>query len=614
MDILTGGAGSSQPSIADSSGNGFNLSQVTTSQQGTLAVADQNGLNTIRFTKANSQSYQLATAILSGAVAGSMYMVYKVVSTTVDNRMLEWGSTIGTTWPYSDGTLYNTFGSTSQYNFAAPTGALMSAGYRVYSLYSAPNDWSFYVDGGTGGSSGGTSPLFHSASNTVSWNPNPPYLGQDATYSIFTDGWIAEIYFTYAKQSTADRQRNEGYLAWKWGLQGNLDPSHPYKAAAPRASAPVMGIGDPVASGVAGSILFIDNNESLAQDNSNFFWDDFNKYLKIGSVGTQGTYYLNGLRSLYEVSNVSGNNWFEGNSGNISTTGYGNFATGDGALQSLTTGYSNCAMGGASTYGPTVLGDLTTGYNNVGIGAGALGGLINGNGNMAIGDSSLLRSTSDNQNVAIGSRALGIVGYTGTTGNNQNVALGNSCGVNLATASLNTLVGNLILGNATNAIGNTIIGGTAFQGINGSVNYNTIIGIWDPAITGLNDVIALAGGRFGIQMEWGYTTANTWSFYSRVTSNSSGIHIYGVADAVPPTNYERACLDWNLTSNVFRFASQKGGTGTVRLIAIDGFQKAGAPAAGDLPAGTFALINDTSGGQTWLAYNAAGTIRKVQLV
>jgi hypothetical protein len=94
----------------------------------------------------------------------------------------------------------------------------------------------------------------------------------------------------------------------------------------------------------------------------------------------------------------------------------------------------------------------------------------------------------------------------------------------------------------------------------------------------------------------------------------NGLHIYNYQDAAISTaNYERAILDWNATSNVFRIASQKGGTGTVRLIAIDGFQKAGAPAAGDLPSGTMALINDTSGGATWLCYNAAGTIRKVQL-
>jgi hypothetical protein len=59
--------------------------------------------------------------------------------------------------------------------------------------------------------------------------------------------------------------------------------------------------------------------------------------------------------------------------------------------------------------------------------------------------------------------------------------------------------------------------------------------------------------------------------------------------------------------------AQKGGTGTARLIAIDGFQKAGAPAAGDLPSGTCAFIDDTTNNQTWLVFNKAGTIRKVQL-
>jgi len=36
--------------------------------------------------------------------------------------------------------------------------------------------------------------------------------------------------------SDADRQKLEGYLAHKWGLQANLPADHPYKAAAPSAS------------------------------------------------------------------------------------------------------------------------------------------------------------------------------------------------------------------------------------------------------------------------------------------------------------------------------------------------------------------------------------------
>jgi hypothetical protein len=33
--------------------------------------------------------------------------------------------------------------------------------------------------------------------------------------------------------TTTDRQKLEGYLAHKWGLEGNLPADHPYKSAAP---------------------------------------------------------------------------------------------------------------------------------------------------------------------------------------------------------------------------------------------------------------------------------------------------------------------------------------------------------------------------------------------
>jgi len=78
-------------------------------------------------------------------------------------------------------------------------------------------------------------------------------------------------------------------------------------------------------------------------------------------------------------------------------------------------------------------------------------------------------------------------------------------------------------------------------------------------------------------------------------------------------NFERGVLDWNITANVFRIGTQAGGSGTVRLTAYDAFSKAGAPAATDLPAGTCAFIDDTTNNQTWLVFNKAGTIRKVQL-
>jgi hypothetical protein len=46
------------------------------------------------------------------------------------------------------------------------------------------------------------------------------------------NSWIAEIIFTGAI-SFATLQRIEGYLAWKWGLQGNLPATHPNRNRPP---------------------------------------------------------------------------------------------------------------------------------------------------------------------------------------------------------------------------------------------------------------------------------------------------------------------------------------------------------------------------------------------
>jgi hypothetical protein len=623
MDLLTGSAGSSQATIPDQSGNGFNLSQSTGSQQGTLAVADQNGLNTLRLTQVNSQNYQLALSILSGATAGSLYMVYKVVSTTADNRMLGWGASGVSTWPYVSGDLYNNFGAPGQYLCGIPTGALLSAGYRIFSVYSDTNDWSLYVDGGTGGSSGGISPLHHETANTVSWTSTAPYLGADNAFSTFTDGWVAELYFTNAHQTTSDRQRNEGYLAHKWGLTGNLSPSHPYKSVAPTLPLPpTTSIGGAVDGGTNLSALFINPVGILAQDNPNFTYDPATKYLSVGVTGGTGRYYVNGQPAIYQVPNGSGDNWFEGNSGNGTLTGYRNYATGDNAMANVTTGTKNFAIGSYA------LNALTTGDQNVAVGDGGLLSITTASNNVSLGQAALLGLIDGNQNVGIGFAALQALTTTGGN-SDQNVAVGSfagnvasssihsvfigaSCAVSLTSSTSDVFVGRASGYSLTGTTsGNVYVGDAAGLNITAGSN-TTIVGRWLGPSAAVSNVIGFASGTNLLQ-DWNYIHANAWSFQRLGTAQ--GLHVYNTLDNPDgPTNWERGLLDWNATANTFRLASQAGGTGTVRLIAVDGFQKAGAPAAGDLPSGTFALINDTSGGQTWLAYNAAGTIRKVQLV
>lgn len=415
-----------------------------------------------------------------------------------------------------------------------------------------------------------------------------------------------------------------------------------------------------LSGGTTGSILFIGAGSALTQDNSNFFWDDSLFKLKIGSGSGIPSYAIGSKSAIFVVPNVSGDNWFEGEAGNTTLTGDSNFGTGTLALSSLTTGQGNVAIGvealrdctagnqntaigqtamafmisGSQNFamGTSALGSISTGSFNVGIGSFCMPIISTGANNVAIGNTSLQGLTTATSNVSIGhgsgnhintgsgNVAIGESALFTVTTSGDNVAIGGASLI-VATGTFNVAMGSLSAKNWTTGDYNTLLGGgVLFNTPSG--NHNTVVGSWEgPAVNmdnvisltdGLSNSVLLGGARFA-GVDFNYSVANVWSFSKHL--NPIGMHIYNTTDTFPPpVNYERACLDWNLTSNVFRFASQAGGTGTVRLIAIDGFQKAGAPAAGDLPAGTCALINDTSGGNTWLAYNNSGTIRKVQLV
>lgn len=100
-------------------------------------------------------------------------------------------------------------------------------------------------------------------------------------------------------------------------------------------------------------------------------------------------------------------------------------------------------------------------------------------------------------------------------------------------------------------------------------------------------------------------------FAQRNGANAQKYSVYN--SRTDTSNYERGGIDWRATANTMRISSEAAGTGTVRIIAIDGFLKAGAAVAGDIPAGTWALVRDTSGSTTKLIYNNAGTLMSVAL-
>ena len=145
--------------------------------------------------------------------------------------------------------------------------------------------------------------------------------------------------------------------------------------------------------------------------------------------------------------------------------GYPNFTTAEGqnALQSLTTGAANTAVGWYSLFGDT------TGSFNTATGAGSL--LFNtGDSNTAFGAAALLFNTTGVENTAVGAAALSNnngspVGAPNGGPASANTAVGASALASNTTGSVNTAVGARALFNSTTGSGNIALGLSAGQSV-----------------------------------------------------------------------------------------------------------------------------------------------------
>jgi hypothetical protein len=77
--------------------------------------------------------------------------------------------------------------------------------------------------------------------NVSSTNTSSPSYSAGVTYiagglDYYLNGTILEVLIFNSVLGTADRQKIEGYLAWKWGLQSTLPIAHPYYTTSPTSS------------------------------------------------------------------------------------------------------------------------------------------------------------------------------------------------------------------------------------------------------------------------------------------------------------------------------------------------------------------------------------------
>lgn len=218
-----------------------------------------------------------------------------------------------------------------------------------------------------------------------------------------------------------------------------------------------MAIGETVGSGDDNSVLFLDTDGKLAEDSTNFYFDDSTDILYIDEINlpttssSEGIIYVNGSRVLHAYGT---DNLFLGrSSGNFTlTTGTAlrNTAVGSLSLDALTTGDDNIGIGYQS------LTSNTDGVDNTAVGVNSLVFNAGGDANVAVGRLALQRNVSGNYNTAVGTSSFQLkgngdyntgIGYQALYGSvtdasaEYNTALGAAAGATVSTGSRNTFLG-----------------------------------------------------------------------------------------------------------------------------------------------------------------------------
>ena len=200
----------------DKSGNGGHAANPTSTHQPAYTTAGLNELNIIEFDGLNDTLTSTHTFNINNQ---SVFMVARARSGT-QQRFMGMRPTSNARWYVASH--WHAKGA----SFFNPTD---DTNWRIAYLSGSSTQRLASVDGGTpdaaSDSNSGTTPntRIGAATETAGFS-SPQEYGHVA---------IAEVIMLAGTPSNEDREKIEGYLAWKWGLQAKLPPGHPYESAAP---------------------------------------------------------------------------------------------------------------------------------------------------------------------------------------------------------------------------------------------------------------------------------------------------------------------------------------------------------------------------------------------
>jgi Bacterial TSP3 repeat len=191
----------------DSSGKNNNAVQSSGGSQPTLVVNALNGRPVVHF---NGNQYLALPNLMNGASGGEIFMVVRSAADGGYHRMMRFGTSgYGSAYPWSDGRVYEDFGSTVQYGLGNPPQALNQ--YHIYNVSSRTNEWVARFDG---------LEEHRETSNTVAFSASP-LIGRSLNENFAGD--IAEILLYDHVLTLTERKAVE--TTWEvsircWRLQG----------------------------------------------------------------------------------------------------------------------------------------------------------------------------------------------------------------------------------------------------------------------------------------------------------------------------------------------------------------------------------------------------------
>jgi M6 family metalloprotease-like protein len=216
--------GSAVTNWLDKSGNGLRLSQTNASFQPATG-ATINSLNAINFT---GDIMATASNPFSPTVSNAFVIAVHKVDTIANGTFFSLTGSSANRWqshaPYGGDILYFDCGGAASPNRINTTYGVSAGSSALVSFYcsTAANVQQVYKNGAllVGDSSG----------HAVNTAGNITVGGVETSYQ---DTTLGEFIIIKGTVNTTTREKLEGYLAHKWGLQGNLPSNHLYKATAP---------------------------------------------------------------------------------------------------------------------------------------------------------------------------------------------------------------------------------------------------------------------------------------------------------------------------------------------------------------------------------------------